>query len=80
MAVSAFDQRLYNLECPKCRVIEVVQLGMLQRRTEFACAACGYNYDLMVEPHLTALRTEYAVAQKIDEEKRANGETIERTT
>jgi hypothetical protein len=80
MVVSAFDQRLYTLECPKCRVIEVMPIGILQRGDKFSCAACGYTHDLSVEPHLMALKIEYAIAQKIDDEKRAHGETIERVT
>jgi Zn ribbon nucleic-acid-binding protein len=80
MAVSIFDHRLYTLECPKCRVIEEVQIGTLQHRKQFGCAACGYVHDLTAEPHQTALKHEYDIAQKIDDAKRAEGETIERVT
>jgi rubredoxin len=80
MAISAFDQRLYTLECPKCGVIEEIQIGTLQRRQQFSCAACGYIHDLEMEPHQTALKREYDIAQKIDDENRTCGETIKRRT
>jgi uncharacterized Zn finger protein len=78
MVISAFDQRLYTLHCPNCRVIEEVPLGLLQREQHFGCAACGYVHDLSVEPHRTALQSEFEIAQRIDNEKRAKGETVER--
>lgn len=73
MANSAFERRLYTFQCPNCRVIEAIPIGRLLAFS-LTCAACGVLHDLNVEPYLTALKHEFAVAQEEDDELRAKGE------
>jgi hypothetical protein len=73
MAISAFDRRLYTFQCPNCRVIEAIPIGRLVAFS-ITCAACGVAHDLNVEPYLTTLKHEFALAQEEDDELRKKDE------
>jgi hypothetical protein len=76
MAISAFDQRLYTPECPHCHIIQAIPLSRL-RSFSIVCAACGHAQDLRVEPHASALKHEFSLAQEKDDEMRAKGESVD---
>jgi hypothetical protein len=69
MVISAFDQRLYTLECSHCRVIQAIPLSQL-RNFSIVCAACGHAQDMSVEPHASALKHEFLLAQEMDDDRR----------
>jgi hypothetical protein len=71
VAISAFDRRLYTFECPNCHVMEAIPLARLVALS-ITCAACGVAHDLKVEPHVSALRREFALAQEEDDRLRTD--------
>jgi hypothetical protein len=73
MALSMFDQILFELAC-KHQVV----LDRLDKGDTWTCEECGKVTDLRVEPYRTELEHDRDTATQIDAQARERGETVVR--
>ena len=76
MAISMFDQHLFQFRC-QCGHVEPIILGRLDN-ARWTCERCGYSTDLTAEPYRAVIEELRDIASEIDKQVRQRGENVER--
>ena len=77
MAISMFDQHLFQFRC-QCGHVEPIVLGRLDDVTRWTCERCGYSTDLTAEPYRAVIEELRDIASEIDKQVRQRGENVGR--
>lgn len=77
MALSRFDEMQFPFACPKCKRVERIVIGRLDKITQWSCR-CGQHTNLTKEPYVSEIKKLRRTASESDKWARQRGETIER--